>query len=232
MTVLKELKKLGNKEIALHSQKFFKTGKGEYGEGDIFLGIRVPVLREFAKRNHDLEGKKLDNLIASPFHEARLTGLIILVNQYSKTKDSSEKYRLYKKYIKSFPYINNWDLVDVTCHKIIGSHLFENDRSILYKWAQHKNLWIRRISIISTFYFIKRNELDDSYKLAHILLTDKHDLIHKAVGWVLRECGKKDQKRLKLFLRKKYSSIHRTTLRYAIEKFSETERKKILKGHF
>ena len=230
LEVQKKLRKMANKKIANHSQSFFKTGKGEYGEGDLFLGIRVPELRKVAKEFFDLDKTSILKLLKSKYHEERLTAVIILVNQYSKSRDDVIRNKLYKLYTANFKYINNWDIVDVSCHKIVGPHLEERSRSILYKWAKSKDLWTRRISIISTFWFIRNNDLDDSYKLATILLKDKHDLMHKAVGWVLRECGKKDFKRLDNFLKSNYKKMPRTMLRYAIEKFPETHRKKYING--
>lgn len=226
--VIAELNKLQNKTIAEHSQKFFKTGKGEYGEGDKFLGVRVPKIREVAKKYHDTELDEVKTLLKSPYHEIRMCGFILLVNQYAKTKDSKVKERLYKTYISHFKYLNNWDLVDVTCHKIIGPHLEKTKRAQLYQWAKSKNLWKKRVSIITTFWFIKKGDLDDSYRLAKIHLQDKHDLMHKAVGWVLRECGKKDFKRLEKFINQHSHKMPRTMLRYAIERFPETKRKRIL----
>ena len=229
MSVLeKELKPLGNIEIARHSQGFFKTGKGEYGEGDVFLGIRVPKLREVAKIHRDLSLPEIKKSLKSQFHEVRLCGFIVLVNKYNFVKENSEKQKYYQLFVDHFQYLNNWDLVDTTCHKIIGPHLFESKRRELYQWAKSDNLWVRRVSIISTFYFIRKGQLDDSYKLAKILLGDEHDLIHKAVGWVLRECGKKDRARLEKFILTHYSKMPRTMLRYAIEKFPEKRRKEIL----
>ncbi len=142
----------------------------------------------------------------------------------------SRKTQIYRYYVRQFKHINNWDLVDTTCHKIVGAYLYDRDRKVLYKWARSKNLWTRRISVISTFWFINQNDLDDSYQLARILLHDKHDLIHKAVGWVLRECGKKDFTRLERFIDENASSMPRTMLRYAIEKFPEKKRLSVLKG--
>ncbi|MGB0454744.1 MAG: DNA alkylation repair protein [Bacteriovoracaceae bacterium] len=228
-TLEEKLKKLANPKIAEHSQRFFKTGKGEYGEGDKFLGIRVPRLRELAKEHHDLKLTEVKKLLKSPYHEIRLCGFILLVNQYNKSKEEKVKDKLYKAYVSHFKYLNNWDLIDVTCHKIIGPHLKETKRSELYKWARSKKLWEKRISIISTFHYVREGDLDDSYKLAEILLNDDHDLMHKAVGWVLRDCGKRDFKRLESFILKNYKKMPRTMLRYAIEHFPETKRKKILR---
>lgn len=223
-----EVKKFANKKIAEHSQGFFKTGKGEYGEGDKFLGVRVPKLREIAKNNFDCSLSDIKKALKSKFHEVRLCAFILLVNQYTKTKDEATKEKLYKCYIDHFKYLNNWDLVDVTCSKIIGPHL-QSNRKQLYVWAKSKNLWIKRVSIISTFHYIRQADLEDAYKLSKIHLNDEHDLMHKAVGWVLREAGKRDMKRLEKFIIDNYKKMPRTMLRYAIEKFPEAKRKKILK---
>lgn len=228
-SVREDLRKLADPEYAMNSQRFFKTGKGEYGEGDKFLGIRVPLQREIAKKHKTASLKEILSLIKSKYHEERFTGFVILVDQYQNSKDSKEAEKLYKTYLSSFEYINNWDLVDSTCHKIIGIHLLNRDRKILYKWAKSKNLWTRRISIISTFAFIAHMQLDDSFALAQQLLHDDHDLMHKAVGWVLRECSKKDRSRLESFLEEHYQSMPRTMLRYAIEKLPERRRQQYLK---
>lgn len=229
MKIQQELRHLADLKIARGNQRFFKTGQGEYGEGDIFLGIKVPTIRQVAKKYHDLELKYVLRLVRSKFHEERLTGLIILVNQYSQAKTDLEKNRYYGAYVRNFRYINNWDLVDVTCHKIIGPHL-KNDRGILYKWARSKNLWTKRISIVSTFWFVRKNDLKDALVLSEILLNDRHDLIHKAVGWVLREVGKKDRKAMESFLVRHYRKMPRTMLRYAIERLPEARRQQYLRG--
>ncbi|MCB0421281.1 MAG: DNA alkylation repair protein [Bdellovibrionales bacterium] len=229
MSLQKTLKSMADKEIAKHSQRFFKTGKGEYGEGDIFLGIRVPDLRKLAKEYQSLPLAEVERVVASKYHEQRLVGLLILVYQFEKSKTEKERKKIYTTYLKLFPYINNWDLVDTSCHKIIGLFLQDQDRRPLYLWAQSKNLWVRRISIISTMWFIRHGDLEDSFKIAEILLGDPEDLIHKAVGWVLRECGKKDQKRLKQFLNQHSVYMPRVMLRYSIERLPETLRKQYLK---
>jgi len=225
-----EIRKLANEEIAKHSLRFFKTGKGEYGYSDIFLGVRAPKIRLIAKKHIDISIVDMKILIQSKYHEERFLGLIILVNKYSKTKDKKTKNQLYKIYISSFKYINNWDLVDVTCPHVIGKHLIDKDRSVLYKWAKSDDLWTKRIAIVSTFSFIRQNDLEDTFKIAEILLQDKHDLIHKAVGWMLREAGKRDLEKEEIFLKKYYRDMPRTMLRYAIEKFPESKRQAYLKG--
>lgn len=230
MKILKELKNLADPAVAEHSQRFFKTGPGEYGEGDVFLGIRVPVLRQVAKQYGDLKLSDIQKLLRSPYHEVRSTVVIILVNQYAKAADDVQREKVYQFYIKNFKCINNWDLVDVSSHKIVGRHLYNRDRRILYKWAQSEHLWTRRIAIISTMWFISKNDYSDSLKLSKILLNDEHDLIHKAVGWVLREVGKKDRGLLEKFLKKYHTKMPRTMLRYAIEKLPETRRQQYIRG--
>ena len=230
MKAREEIRALANKEIAQHSLRFFKTDKGEYGHGDLFLGVRAPKIRLIAKKHIDISIADMKTLIQSKYHEERFLGLIILVNKYAKTKDKKNRNQLYKIYVSSFKYINNWNLVDVTCPHVTGKHLIDKDRTILYKWAKSEDLWTKRIAMISTFSFIRKNDLEDTFKIAEILLQDKHDLIHKAVGWMLREAGKRDLKREETFLKKYYKTMPRTMLRYAIEKFPETKRQKYLKG--
>ncbi|HMQ10480.1 MAG TPA: DNA alkylation repair protein [Oligoflexia bacterium] len=223
LAIDKELNALKNKTYAEHAQRFFKTAKGEYGEGDCFLGIRVPALRKLAKQYKNIDLSAVQKLLDSKWHEKRLMALFILIHQYKNSPD-----QVYKMYINNFKNINNWDLVDTSCHKIIGPYLFEKDRSILYKWSKSKDLWTKRISMMSTYYFIQRKQFEDALNLAEILLNDKHDLIHKVVGWMLREIGNKSKATEDTFLKKHYKVMPRTMLRYAIEKYPQTERKKIL----
>ena len=230
MKAREEIRALANKEIAQHSLRFFKTDKGEYGHGDLFLGVRAPKIRLIAKKHIDISITDMKTLIQSKYHEERFLGLIILVNKYAKTKDKKNRNQLYKIYVSSFKYINNWNLVDVTCPHVTGKHLIDKDRTILYKWAKSEDLWAKRIAMVSTFSFIRKNDLEDTFKIAEILLHDEHDLIHKAVGWMLREAGKRDLKREETFLKKYYKTMPRTMLRYAIEKFPETKRQKYLTG--
>ncbi len=225
-----EIQALANKEIAKHSLRFFKTSKGEYGYGDVFLGVRTPQIRLIAKKYIDISTADMKTIIKSKYHEERLLGLIILVNKYSKAKDEKVRNQLYKIYVSSFKYVNNWDLVDVTCPHVIGKHLMNKERSILYSWAKSNDLWTKRIAIVSTHWFIRKNDLDDTFKIAEILLNDEHDLIHKAVGWMLREAGKRDLEKEEIFLKKHYKNMPRTMLRYSIEKFPEPKRQKYLKG--
>ncbi|MCK9187418.1 MAG: DNA alkylation repair protein [Candidatus Colwellbacteria bacterium] len=226
--VKKDLLSLSEKKRAKGLERFFKTGKGEYGEGDKFLGITVPEQRRVAKKYFKEIGLDvIKELLNDGFHEARLTALIILVEKFLSSKEE-EKGKIFRFYLNHTDRINNWDLVDASAPKIIGDWLEDKDKKVLYRLAGSKNLWERRIAIVSTFRFIDKGELDDAFSISKKLLDDREDLIHKAVGWALRECGKKDKKRLVKFINENGSKMSRTTLRYAIEKFPEKERKKIL----
>jgi len=225
----KELQELADEKQAEILQKFFKTGKGEYGEGDIFLGIKVPVQRNVAKKYFGLSLPKIQELLKSNIHEHRLTGLIILSNKYKESKEEDQA-NIFNFYLKNTKNINNWDLVDVTAPNIVGHFLSDKKKNILYDLARSNNLWERRIAIVSTFNFIRQQEFEDTLALSEILLDDKHDLMHKAVGWMLREVGKKDEVVLEAFLKQHYKVMPRTMLRYAIEKFEEEKRKKYLLG--
>ncbi len=224
----KDLKKLANPEKASILQRFFKTGKGEYGEGDVFLGITVPEQRKIAKKYSELPLKETRKLLSGKIHEHRLTALLILVIKYKKADDTDKK-KISHFYIKNFKHINNWDLVDLSSEKILGDYLLEKDKSLLYRLAKSKNLWERRIAVITTFAFIRNNRFNDTLKISGLLLNDRHDLIHKAVGWMLREIGKRDQEVEEKFLKKHYRKMPRTMLRYAIEKFDEKKRQFYLK---
>lgn len=214
--IKKDLQALATKERAIVSQRFFKTGKGQYGEGDIFIGITVPDTRKVAKKYTNLNLKEIKELLQSKIHEHRLTALIILVNKY-KSSNEKEKQEICDFYLNHTKHINNWDLVDTSAHLILGRHLENKDKRILESLAKSQDLWERRISIIATMHFIRQNEFDETFKIAKILLNDKHDLIHKAVGWMLREVGKKNQESEEEFLKKHYKNMPRTMLRYAIE---------------
>lgn len=227
------IKKLGNPEKAKLSQRFFKTGPGQYGEGDLFLGLTVPEQRQVIKAFLDLPLPDLSQALHSKYHEFRLTALLILNHQYAKAaqaQDSKLCQELYDFYLKHSTRINNWDLVDASARNVVGEYLYTRPRKILYKLAVSKNLWERRIAIISTFAFIKKNDFADTLKISEILFQDKEDLMHKAVGWMLREVGKMDRKTLDQFLRTHYQSMPRTALRYAIEHYPESVRQKFLKG--
>jgi 3-methyladenine DNA glycosylase AlkD len=224
----KELDSLADKKKAVILQGFFKTGKGQYGEGDIFLGIKVPVQRGVAKKYLDLLLSDIQKLLNTKIHEYRLVALFILIDKYQKGSDN-EKKKIYNLYLKNYNNINNWDLVDLSAPKIVGDYLLNKDRDTLYKLARSNHLWKKRIAILSTFSFIRNNDFKDSLSISEILLHDDHDLIHKAVGWMLREVGKRDQKVLEKFLDKHIGQMPRTMLRYAIERFEETLRKSYLK---
>jgi 3-methyladenine DNA glycosylase AlkD len=223
------LRKIADPKTAEHSQRFFKTGKGEYGEGDRFLGIRVPVLRKYAKQYRDLKLTEIKKLIKSEYHEERLCALFLLVDKYQRGQEE-EKSTIYNFFMKSTKFINNWDLVDISAPHIPGDYLEKKDKKPLYDFALSRDLWKRRIAIISTFHMIRKNSFDDALKISEILVKDKEDLIHKAVGWMLREIGNRDMNSEKGFLKKYYKKMPRTMLRYAIEKFPEVERKRYLKG--
>ena len=230
MELQKKFRKLGSKKTAEHSQRFFKTAKGQYGYGDVFLGIRVPVIRKFLKDNPNIQLSDIKKFIRSKYHEERLLGLLALVQRYAIATSDSDRERIYAEYVGSFKYVNNWDLVDVTCPHIVGKHLSDKDRSVLYRWAKSEDLWTRRIAIISCYWFIKNGDQSDTFEISKLLLQDEHDLIHKAVGWMLREAGKKDLKQTEAFMIRHYKSMPRTMLRYAIEKYPESKRQKYLKG--
>lgn len=224
-----ELQQLANPEQKKVLQRFFKTGEGEYGEGDIFLGIKVPLQRKVAKKYPVLSLTDIQILLESDIHEYRFTALIVLINQYTKA-NQSKKEELFDFYLHNIQRINNWDLVDISAPKIVGEYLLEQPRDILYQLARSSNLWERRIAIVATQIFIKNHDFEDILKLAEILLNDQHDLIHKAVGWMLREVGKRDQRVEETFLDKYHQQMPRTMLRYAIEKFDETKRQFYLKN--
>jgi len=223
-----DMRKLASPEKARVLSRFFKTGKGECGEGDAFLGIMVPAQRSIAKKYADLSMNDLRKLISGRMHEERLVCLFILINRYKKT-DSSGKREVVDFYLRNMRYINNWDLVDLSSGPILGDHLVDGDRSILYELAKSDDLWKRRIAVMSTFAFIRQNDFGDTLRIAEMLLNDRHDLIHKAVGWMLREIGKRDQSKEEAFLKKHHKKMPRTMLRYAIERFEEDKRRYYLK---
>ncbi len=224
--LIAELLELGDEKRAEQSQRFFKTGEGEYGEGDVFLGISNPKIRELSKK-YDLSFEDIQKLLNSKIHEHRLIGLLILIR--NKNKEGAFRF-----YLKNSQKINNWDLVDLSAPKIVGEFILKNpdSKKIIYGLANSNNLWDKRIAIVSTYALIKQGEVEDIFVIAEMLLGDKHDLIHKAVGWMLREAGKQDEKSLEKFLKKHYKVMPRTMLRYVIEKFEEEKRKKFLKGEF
>ncbi|MBT4651672.1 DNA alkylation repair protein [Candidatus Woesearchaeota archaeon] len=224
----KELRKLSDPVRAKHSQRFFKTGPGEYGEGDVFLGLTMPQVRIVAKKYFkEIDYSSVQELVESKYHEFRMCALVMLVYKYEKF--ASERKEIYEFFLKNTKYINNWDLVDVTVPRTVGFYLVDHDRSVLYKLVKSKDLWERRISVLATFAFIRNNDFKDSLKISEILLNDKHDLIHKAVGWMLREIGKRDESVLEEFLDKHVTEMPRTMLRYSIERLEEGKRKGYLR---
>jgi 3-methyladenine DNA glycosylase AlkD len=206
---------------------YFKTGPGQYGEGDIFYGLTVPQCRKIVANYRELPITDIQKLISSKIHEIRLIALLILVDQYKRAGETDKKI-IYEFYLKNSRFINNWDLVDLTAPKIVGEYLINKDRKILYQLAKSNNIWDRRIAVLTTFTFIKNGQYDDSIRITEMLLVDRHDLIHKAVGWMLREIGKRDIEAEEQFLKKYYLKMPRTMLRYAIEKFPEPKRRKYL----
>ena len=227
--IQKRLKKLGNKERAAISQRFFKTGPGEYGEGDVFIGIRVPVLRALVKEYADLSVVQILILLRSHIHEERLLALLLLVDSVSQG-DEAARTSIFELYLKHTEFINNWDLVDSSAAQIVGAYLMDKSKAVLYRLAESANLWERRIAIMSTFHLVKHHEFSETLKIAKILLFDRQDLIHKATGWMLREIGKRHLKTEERFLKVHYKKMPRTMLRYAIEKFPEQKRQRYLKG--
>jgi 3-methyladenine DNA glycosylase AlkD len=227
MTLQRELRRLANPNRAVIVQRFFKTGPGEYAEGDKFLGLTVPQLRALAKRYRGLSLRDTSRLLCSPIHEERLLALLLLVQAY-REGDENDQRRIYKLYLRSTRYINNWDLVDCSAEHIVGAFLRERSRELLRKLARSKSLWERRIAVLATFHFIKHGEFVPTLRIARFLLQDEHDLIHKAVGWMLREVGKRDLPAEEAFLQKYYRQMPRTMLRYAIERFPEPKRRRYL----
>ena len=227
----KGLRKFQRQGKAKLLQRFFKTGKGEYGEGDEFLGLMTAESRSVANKYSSLSFADISKLLASKIHEERVVAVMILTRRFKET-DLSGKKEIYDFYFKNIAGINNWDLVDSSAPLIVGGYLYlsKSPRDILYKLAKSKGLWDRRISIMATFYFIKEKDFTDALKIAEILVLDKEDLIQKAVGWMLREVGNREIKTEEIFLKKFYQQMPRTCLRYAIEKFQEEKRQKYLKG--
>jgi 3-methyladenine DNA glycosylase AlkD len=227
--IRRELRALGNKEKAQTLQRFFKTGPGEYGEGDIFLGIKVPELRKLARAHQGLPKRALTRLLTSRYHEERLLALLILVRAFARGDESTRKeiYDLYMRYTES---VNNWDLVDASAEHVVGAYLTDRSRQPLCKLARSPILWERRIAIMATFHYVKREDFTETIKIARLLLDDREDLIHKAVGWMLREVGKRDLSVEEEFLKDHYRKIPRTMLRYVIERFPEPKRQAYLKG--
>lgn len=228
-SISRVLQDLADAEIANHSQRFFKTGKGEYGEGDRFLGIRVPTLRRHIRQFRGVAPEELLKLLASKFHEERLFALLLLVGRFRRGTDEEREW-IYRQYLANTRYINNWDLVDSSAGKIVGAYLEPRSRRPLYKLAGSESLWERRIAIIATSHFIGRDDFDDALAICERLLKDEEDLIHKATGWMLREIGKRDLEAEKAFLDRYCSMMPRTMLRYAIEHLPPADRAVYLKG--
>jgi len=228
--MLKEIKKeinshIDSKYVKLYP-RFFKTGNGEYGANDKFIGVRVPILRKIAQKYDNLRLKEIELLLHSDIHEYRFIALVLLINKYRANAELKEK--IFNIYIKNYKYINNWDLVDISAPHISGDFLLNKSRGILYEFSKSSNLWKRRIAIVSCFSFIRNNDFKDILKIARFLLSDEHDLIHKATGWMLREVGKRDTELLEDFLNKYHHKMPRICLRYAIERMDEKKRKRYL----
>jgi 3-methyladenine DNA glycosylase AlkD len=224
-----ELAELADPQTALVSQRFFKTGPGEYGAGDLFRGIRVPVLRSLAKKYQHTPLPEAEQLLRSAYHEDRLLALLLLVRLYARGNETT-KAKIYQMYLDNTKFINNWDLVDLSAEHIVGAFLWDKDRTPLYHLAQSSSLWERRIAVMATFHFIKRGEFGETLKLAEVLLADREDLIHKAVGWMLREVGNRDLRVEEAFLQTHCRQMPRVMLRYALEKFPAEKRAQYLKG--
>ena len=227
-TITNELQALSDAEKREIFPKFFKAGKGEYGEGDHFLGVTVPNIRAIAKLHKDISIEEIRDLIQSEWHEVRLCALIIMVEK-SKKKDEALRKELFNLYLSQTERINNWDLVDLSCRFIIGEYLLDKSRDILYQLAQSPLLWDNRIAIVSTYAFIRKGQLEDTYALSDLMMQHSHDLMHKAIGWMLREAGKRDSERLYDYVMSHRADMPRTMLRYAIEKFSPKERAILMK---
>ena len=223
------LRKLADPVRADHSRRFFKTGAGEYGAGDTFLGIRVPLLRRQARLFRELPLRQVQLLLKSRYHEERLCALLILVQKFSEA-DEEQKAGIFRLYLSNTRYINNWDLVDSSAPQIVGAYLLKKSKRPVYMLSESESLWERRIAIIATFTFIRQGQFRDTLKIANRLINDEEDLIHKAVGWMLREIGNRDRAAERAFLNKHYRVMPRTMLRYAIEKFPERERRRYLSG--
>lgn len=227
-TITSELQALSNAEKREIFPRFFKAGKGEYGEGDRFLGVTVPNIRAIAKLHKDISIEEIRELIQSEWHEVRLCALSIMVEK-SKKKDEALRKELFNLYLSQTKRINNWDLVDLSCRFIIGEYLLDKSRDILYQLAQSSLLWDNRIAIVSTYAFIRKGQLEDTYALSDLMMQHSHDLMHKAIGWMLREAGKRNPERLYDYVMSHRADMPRTMLRYAIEKFSPKERAILMK---
>ena len=229
LKIRRSLRRLADTNTALVLQRFFKTGPGEYGEGDVFIGIKIPILRKLAEEFEEEPLQTLRILLRSKIHEERMLALMILVRRFARENDQGRR-QIYKLYLAHSRLINNWDLVDGSAPYIVGAFLWSRNRKPLYVLAKSPSLWERRIAVLSTFHFIRQNDLADALRISELLLRDEHDLIHKAVGWMLREIGKRDRIIGETFLKMHYREMPRTMLRYAIERFPEARRRKYLLG--
>ncbi|MFQ5936069.1 MAG: DNA alkylation repair protein [Acidiferrobacterales bacterium] len=227
--IRRALKKLSNRQHAEVSQRFFKTAPGEYGAGDVFLGIRVPEIRKLARQYEQLRVTPVRKLLRSTIHEERLLALFILARQFARASETERK-RIYEFYLRNTKFVNNWDLVDGSAEHIVGAYLADKSKAPLYRLARSQSMWERRIAIMSTFHFIKRSRFADTLRIAEMLLSDEKDLVHKAVGWMLREIGKRDLPSEEQFLQAHYAKMPRTMLRYAIERLPARKRQAYLKG--
>lgn len=227
--VVRDFEKIANPAKAKHHKRFFKTKKGEYGAGDVFYGVTVPQTRVIAKKYQDaLSYPHISHLLKTGKHDVRLAMLVILVGRFKKG-DANERKKIFDFYLKHLKWVNNWDLVDASAHHIVGGYLHGKPKAILYRLARSKNLWEKRVAMVATFYDIQKGFDAEAYTIADMLLSDTHDLIHKAVGWMLREAGKRvSETRLENYIRKNVRRMPRTALRYAIERFPDKKRKALL----
>lgn len=225
--LVKELLKHRNKEKAAFFPRFFRTGKGEYGEGDVFIGVTIPHLRSIVKSYRTIPLKEVQLLLKDKRHEVRWCALFILTEQFKKGDEQTKK-KIYEFYLDHLKWVNNWDLVDSSAYHIVGEHLIDKNRRILRTMARSRHLWTERVAIVSTLAFIRKGQLQDTFEIAELLIAHPHDLLHKAVGWMLREAGKRNDVALKRFLNENAMVMPRTMLRYAIEKFDEKTRKMYL----
>jgi 3-methyladenine DNA glycosylase AlkD len=222
-----ELRRFADDRKAADLQWFFKTGPGEYGEGDVFLGVRVPAIRAVARRHQDLPLDCSVHLLQSPVHEERLLALCILVRQYGFGNEALRR-RIYRIYLENTRHVNNWDLVDSSAPQIVGFHLYKRSRAPLFRLAKSSSMWERRIAVMSTFYFVRQMDFADTIALADLLLKDREDLIHKAAGWMIREIGNRDMAVAEAFLQDRHRIMPRIMLRYAIEKFPQDKRRRLM----
>jgi 3-methyladenine DNA glycosylase AlkD len=226
-SIRRDIRRVASPQRARASKWFFKTAPGEYGEGDRFLGVTVPALRKLARKYQDLPLKDIVTILRSPWHEERLLALLILVGRHARGDERTRRL-VHRVYLRNTGSINNWDLVDLSAAQIVGSHLESGERTLLKHLARSQSLWERRIAMIATYHYIRQRDFKDALAVAELLLDDEHDLIHKAIGWMLREIGKRDRRVEERFLRKHAPRLPRTTLRYAIEHFPEPLRRKYL----